>query len=60
MPKPESRIPDSSATRFDWEAGAEAIKTHGLVYHSTLGLRVIKKKKKADAIRIEDGTVALH
>jgi len=33
-----------------WFRGGLLFKAHRLVYHSTLGLRVIKKKKTSDAL----------
>ena len=35
-----------SHTNPDWFRGGHVFKAHGLLYHSTLGLRVMKEKKK--------------
>ena len=40
--------------------GGLAFKAHRLLYHSTLGLRVIKKKKEADNLAGTVGVVFLH
>ena len=42
----------TSWSRFvKWFRGGLVFKAHRLVYHSTLGWRVIKKKKKVEVLR---------
>ena len=47
-------------TRFAEGFGVLVFKAHRLLYHSTLGLRVIKKKKKLSADLEGDGDKEGH
>ena len=46
-----------SCAEIAWFRGRLAFKARRLLYHSTLGLRVIKKKKKANEIYCTDNEI---